>query len=61
LNNNTTTAGQANVNTLKLGIRYVTTRAFASQLNSNLNNPNTSQDVSAGNISVFLPFLLKLN
>jgi len=61
LNNNTTTAGQANVNTLKLGIRYVTTRAFASQLNTNINNPNTSQDVSAGNISVFLPFLLKLN
>jgi hypothetical protein len=61
LNNNTTTAGQANANTLKLGIRYVTTRAFASQLNTNINNPNTSQDVSAGNISVFLPFLLKLN
>jgi hypothetical protein len=61
LNNNATTAGLPNTNTLKLGIRYVTTRAFASQINTNLNNPNTSQDVSAGNISVFLPFLLKLN
>lgn len=63
LNNNATNAGlpNTNTNTLKLGIRYVTTRAFAAQLNTNLNNPNTSQDVSAGNISVFLPFLLKLN
>jgi len=61
LNNNNTTAGLPNTNTLKLGIRYVTTRAFASQLNTNLSNPNASQDVSAGNISVFLPFLLKLN
>jgi hypothetical protein len=61
LNNNATSAGLGNVNTLKLGIRYVTTRAFASQLNTNLNNPNASQDVIAGNISVFLPFLLKLN
>ena len=61
LNNNATNAGLSTVNTLKLGIRYVTTRAFASQLNTNVNDPNTSQDVSAGNISVFLPFLLKLN
>jgi len=47
---------------LSLGIRYVASRSFKVQnINSQgLTNPG-SEDVSAGNIAVFLPFLLKLN
>ena len=48
-------------NTLKLGVRYVTTRAFANKLAEFSANNTGSQDVTAGNVSVFLPFLLKLN
>jgi hypothetical protein len=47
--------------TLTLGIRYVASRSYLAQ-NTNLGAPNAgSQDVTAGNVSVFLPFLLKLN
>lgn len=61
---NTRTASSASVNadnTLKLGVRYVTTRAFAAKLAAFSDNNTGSQDVTAGNVSVFLPFLLKLN
>ena len=46
---------------LTLGIRYVASRSL---LNEVANLPPAkpgSQDVTAGNVSVFLPFLLKLN
>jgi hypothetical protein len=47
--------------TLTLGIRYVASRSYLAQ-NTNLGAPNAgSQDVTAGNVSIFLPFLLKLN
>jgi hypothetical protein len=46
------------INNLTLGVRYVASRSALAQ-----NTPANagSQDVTAGNISVFLPFLLKLN
>ena len=46
------------INNLTLGVRYVAARSALAQ-----NTPTNagSQDVTAGNISVFLPFLLKLN
>jgi len=47
--------------TFKLGVRYVSTRAFAAQLSALASDTTASQDVTAGNISVFLPFLIKLN
>ena len=47
--------------TLTLGIRYVASRSLLSEVASlQAANPG-SQDVTAGNVSVFLPFLLKLN
>jgi Zn-dependent metalloprotease len=47
--------------TLTLGIRYVASRSLLSEVASlQATNPG-SQDVTAGNVSVFLPFLLKLN
>jgi len=47
--------------TLTLGIRYVASRSYLAQ-NTNLGPANAgSQDVTAGNVSIFLPFLLKLN
>ena len=45
-------------NKLTLGVRYVTSRSALAQ---NTAANAGSQDVTAGNISVFLPFLLKLN
>lgn len=48
-------------NTLKLGVRYVTSRAYAAELSTFSVDKTGSQDVTAGNVSVFLPFLLKLN
>jgi type 1 fimbria pilin len=45
-------------NNLTLGVRYVTSQSALAQ--NTAANPG-SQDVTAGNISVFLPFLLKLN
>jgi hypothetical protein len=45
----------------KLGVRYVTSRAYAAQLASSQADPTGSKDVTAGNISVYLPFLLKVN
>jgi hypothetical protein len=46
---------------LRLGVRYVASRSFAAQ-NASFQAANPgSQDVSAGNVSVFLPFLLKLD
>ena len=45
----------------KLGVRYVTSRAYAAQLASSQADPTASKDVTAGNISVYLPFLLKVN
>lgn len=47
--------------TLTLGIRYVSSRSALAQ-NTNLQTADaSSQEVSAGNVSVFLPFLLKVN
>ncbi len=49
-------------NKLTLGIRYVTSAALTGQntaLGGATNLPNS--EVSAGNVSVFLPFLLKVN
>jgi len=47
--------------TLTLGIRYVASRSYLAQ-NTNLGPAKAgSQDVTAGNVSIFLPFLLKLN
>jgi hypothetical protein len=48
-------------NSLKLGVRYVTSRAFAAQLATLPADQTGSQDVTAGNVSIYLPFLLKLN
>lgn len=45
-------------NNFTLGVRYVASRALLSQ---NTSANSGSQDVTAGNVSVFLPFLLKLN
>jgi hypothetical protein len=46
---------------LRLAVRYVASRSFAAQ-NASLQAGNPgSQDVSAGNVSVYLPFLLKLD
>ena len=45
----------------KLGVRYVTSRAYAAQLATSPADPTSLKDVTAGNVSVFLPFLLKLN
>ena len=46
---------------LRLGVRYVASRAFVAQ-NASFQTANPgSQDVSAGNVSVFLPFLLRLD
>jgi len=47
--------------TLTLGIRYLASRSLLNEVASlQATNPG-SQDVTAGNVSVFLPFLLKLN
>ncbi len=46
------------LNNLTLGVRYVASRSLLAQ---NTAANTGSQDVTAGNISVFLPFLLKLN
>jgi hypothetical protein len=43
---------------IKLGVRYVASRSVLPQ---NTAANSGSQDVAAGNFSVFLPFLLKLN
>lgn len=48
-------------NAFKLGVRYVTTRDFAAKLSTLASDKTGSQDVTAGNVSVFLPFLIKLN
>lgn len=48
-------------NALKLGVRYVTSRAYAAQLATSQADPTGLKDVTAGNISVYLPFLLKVN
>ena len=45
----------------KLGVRYVTSRAYAAQLATSQADPTGLKDVTAGNISVYLPFLLKVN
>ena len=46
---------------LRLGVRYVASRAFVAQ-NASFQTANPgSQDVSAGNVSVLLPFLLRLD
>jgi hypothetical protein len=46
---------------LTLGVRYVAVQTTLTQnTNFNANSPG-SADVSAGNIAVFLPFMLKLN
>jgi len=47
--------------TLTLGIRYVASRSLLSEVASLQSTNPGSQDVTAGNVSVFLPFLLKLN
>ena len=62
---NTALAKQNNLpgasQSLTLGIRYVASRSLVAQ-NSGVQTASTgSQDVTAGNVSVFLPFLLKLN
>jgi type 1 fimbria pilin len=44
-------------NNLMLGVRYVASRSALAQTTA----LTGSQDVTAGNVSVFLPFLLKLN
>jgi type 1 fimbria pilin len=46
------------INNLTLGVRYVASRSVVAQNTAAIAG---SQDVTAGNISVFLPFLLKLN
>jgi hypothetical protein len=47
--------------TLTLGIRYVASRSVLDQ-NTNLQTADAnSREVSEGNVSVFLPFLLKVN
>lgn len=46
---------------LTFGVRYVTAQTLSTQNASLSANTPGSQDVSAGNIAVFLPFLLKLN
>jgi len=47
--------------TLTLGIRYVASRSVLAQ-NTNLQTADAnSREVSEGNVSVFLPFLLKVN
>jgi hypothetical protein len=52
---------QDDTKTLSLGIRYVASRSLLNEVASlQATNPG-SQDVTAGNVSVFLPFLLKLN
>ena len=52
---------QDDTKTLSLGIRYVASRSLLNEVASlQAANPG-SQDVTAGNVSVFLPFLLKLN
>jgi len=48
-------------NATKLGVRYVTSRAYAAQLATTRADPTGLKDVTAGNISVYLPFLLKVN
>jgi hypothetical protein len=49
-------------NKLTLGIRYVTSAALAGQNTAVRGTPNFAEsEVSAGNVSVFLPFLLKVN
>jgi hypothetical protein len=54
-----TSRGAASV--LTLGIRYVAARSFLAQNAGQGTASPGSQDVSAGNVSVFLPFLLKVN
>lgn len=62
LNVRTTSNASVNAdNTLKLGVRYVTSIAYAAQLATFPDGNTGSQDVTAGNVTVFLPFLLKLN
>jgi hypothetical protein len=46
---------------LTLGIRYVASRSWLAQSGAAQTANTGSQDVTAGNISVFLPFLLKVN
>ena len=46
---------------LTLGIRYVASRSFLAQNTGQGTASPGSQDVSAGNVSVFLPFLLRVN
>jgi hypothetical protein len=54
--------GVSTLNTAaKLGVRYVTSRAYAAQLASSQSDSTGLKDVTAGNISVYLPFLLKVN
>jgi hypothetical protein len=48
-------------NASKLGVRYVTTRDTAAKLSTLASDKTGSKDVTAGNVSVFLPFLIKLN
>jgi hypothetical protein len=47
--------------TLTLGVRYVAARSFLAQNAGQAADGQGSQDVSAGNVAVFLPFLLKVN
>jgi hypothetical protein len=54
--------GASTLNTAaKLGVRYVTSRAYAAQLATFPADSTGLKDVTAGNISVYLPFLLKVN
>jgi hypothetical protein len=47
--------------TLTLGVRYVAARSFLAQNAGQAADGQGSQDVTAGNVAVFLPFLLKVN
>ena len=62
---NTALAKQNNLpgasQSLTLGIRYVASRSLVAQSSAVQTASTGSQDVTAGNVSVFLPFLLKLN
>ena len=44
-----------------LGVRYVASNAFLAQFANPANAEAGLQDVSAGNVSIFLPFLLKID
>ena len=53
--------GKNTAGTLTLGIRYVAAASVLAKTAGIRNTSDANEEVSAGNVSVYLPFLLKLN